>query len=42
MKNQDELHYDIEKINLLLLAIKNKQKVKFKNLYNRKNGKNDS
>ncbi len=41
MNNQDELHYDIEKINLLLLAIKNKQKVKFKNLYNRKNGKND-
>lgn len=39
--NQNDLHYNLKKINLLLLAFKNKKKIIFKNLYNRKNGKNN-
>lgn len=40
-KNQDNLHYDKKKLDLLLTAIKNKKKVKLNNLYNRNNGKNN-
>ena len=39
--NQGYLHYNQSKINLLLFSIKNKKKIIFKNLYNRKNGKNN-
>ena len=40
-QNQNHLHYNQSKLNLLLSSIKNKKKVILKNLYNRKNGKND-
>lgn len=40
-KNQDDLHFDKKKLNLLLLSIKNKKKITLYNLYNRKNGKNN-
>ena len=42
--NQNELHYDLKKLNILLTFLvnsKNKRTIKLKNLYNRKNGKND-
>ena len=39
--NQNHLHYNQSKINLLLSSIKKKKKIIIKNLYNRKNGKND-
>lgn len=39
--NQNHLHYNHSKINLLLSSIKNKKKIILKKLYNRKNGKND-
>ena len=38
--NQNKLHYDQKKIKLLFQAIKSKNKISFKNMYDRNTGKN--
>ncbi len=43
-KNQNQIHYDLKKLKMLLKFLKGKKKEKliiFKNLYNRKTGKNN-
>ena len=43
-KNQNQIHYDLKKLKLLLKFLKGEKKEKlivFKNLYNRKSGKNN-
>jgi len=43
IKMQNIIHYDLKKYNKILMAFKNKENktITFKNLYNRKNGKNN-